>query len=337
MVLAAAPVLALAVAVKYAALLYVPTVIAVSVFVVPDHPDRRRADWIKGLLRGAALTGGVVALLLAAYASLTHDMKLGIAQTTTNRALGGDPVSAIVRLSLVWCGWVFALAVVGTCFEWLRPNRSRARVWLTATLTGTALLATMYQAHLHKMQSLHKHFGFGLMFAAPVAGMAIAGLARLQHKDVRKRVPGLAMGIAGMLALYATHAVVPLYGWPNSTRMVDTIRPLVHDGNERYLAEENEVPRYYLRDKTQPYEWFTTFFFSYTTKQGQALNGVDAYQAALKDHYFNLVILDHGPTSALDDQLDKTLSAKGSGYKLLAQVPGATSHGPQMYEIWAIG
>jgi hypothetical protein len=188
------------------------------------------------------------------------------------------------------------------------------------------------------MQSLHKHLGFGLMFAAPVAGLAIAGLARLQHEDVRKRIPGLALGIAGVLTLYATHAVKPLYdGWPNSTKMIDTIRPLVHDGHERYLAEENEVPRYYLRDRTQPYEWFTTFFFSYTTKQGQALTGVEAYQAALKDHYFNLVILDHGPTSALDDQLDKTLSAEQSGYRLVARVPGATSHGPQIYEVWASG
>ena len=348
-VLAAAPVLALAVAIKYAALLYVPTVIAVAVFVVPDGsdgpddsdgpdgPDRRRADWIRGLIRGAVLTVGVAALLAAAYASLSPAMKLGIKQTTTDRDLGTDPVSAIVRLSMVWCGWVFALAVVGTCFVALRKNSSRARTCLAATLAGSALLATLYQAHLHKMQSLHKHLGFGLMFAAPIAGLAIAGLARLHNEDTRKRLPGLALGITCVLTLYATHAVEPLYdGWPNSTKMIAALRPLVHDGHERYLAEENEVPRYYLRDKTQPYEWLTTFYFSYTTKQGQPLNGVEAYQAALRDHYFNLVILDHGPTAALDDQLDKTLGAAGSGYRLVDRVPGATSHGTQTYEIWAV-
>jgi hypothetical protein len=347
-VLLAAPVLALAVAVKYAALLYVPTVIAVALFT---------AAWKRGMVRAALLTVGVLALLAAAYASLSHDMKLGITQTTTNRDLGGDPVSAIVRLSMVWCGWVFVLAVIGVGFEIARREgmpegtapgtdgtvtgtatgtRNRARILLASTLAGTALLATLYQAHLHKMQSLHKHLGFGLMFAAPVAGMAIAALARLGAPDVRKRIPGLALGLAALLALYAGHAVRPLYnGWPDSTQMISTLRPLVHDGHERYLAEENEVPRYYLRDKTQPYEWFTTFFFQYTKKDGSTVVGTDAYQAALKDHYFNLVVLDHGPTSALDDLLDKTLKDPGSGYRLVADVPGNTSHGPQMYEIWS--
>jgi 4-amino-4-deoxy-L-arabinose transferase-like glycosyltransferase len=334
-VLAAAPVLAFAVAVKYAALLYVPTVIAAAGLTVPALVGGHRSAWVRGLLRAVLLTAGVTALLVAAYASLSPDMKLGITQTTTNRDLGGDPVSAIVRLSMVWCGWVFVLAVVGTVFEVLR-HRERARILLATTLAATALLATLYQAHLHKMQSLHKHLGFGLMFAAPLAGMAIASLDRLQDRDARRRLPGLALGITAVLALYAGHAVKPLYdGWPNSSAMVDVIRPLVHDGHERYLAEENEVPRYYLRDKTQPYEWFTTFFFTYTAKSGQSLGGTDAYQAALKDHYFNLVILDHGPTSALDDQLDKTLKAPGSGYRLVAAVPGQTSHGPQIYEIWS--
>jgi len=340
-VLAAAPVLAFAVAVKYAALLYVPTVVAVAGLSEPALTGRAGA-WRRGRFRALLLAAAVAGLLAAGYASLSHDMKLGITQTTTNRDTGGDPLSAIVRLSMVWCGWVFVLAVVGTAFEVARRREragimGRARVLLAATLAGTALLATLYQAHLHKMQSLHKHLGFGLMFAAPVAGLAIAGLARLQHRDVRRRVPGLALGMVGVLALYAGHAVKPLYGgWPDSSAMIDVIRPLVHDGHERYLAEENEVPRYYLRDQTQPYEWFTTFFFAYTGKDGRDLSGIDAYQAALHDHYFTLVILDHGPTSALDDQLDDSLKAVDSGYRLIAAVPGRTSHGPQVYEIWGL-
>jgi 4-amino-4-deoxy-L-arabinose transferase-like glycosyltransferase len=341
-VLLAAPVLALAVAVKYAALLYVPSIIAVAVLAVPvsrgSVTGSVRLLWIRAASRGAALGAAVFAFLAVALASVSQDMRTGITSTTTNRDLGSDPFSAIFQLSVVWCGWVFVLAVAGACFEWLRRKRRGAqrgaRTSLAAVLAGSALLATAYQAHIQKMQSLHKHLGFGLMLAAPAAGLGIAALSRMGSRDVRKRIPGLAMGICVVLAFYAGHAVRPLYyGWPDSAAMVDTLRPLVHDGNERYLAEENEVPRYYLRDKTEPSEWFTTFFFQYTLKNGQSVSGLPAYQAAIADRYFNLVVLDHGPTAALDVDLDKALKSSGA-YTLIASVPGATAHGPQTYEIW---
>lgn len=339
-VLLAAPPIVLAIGVKYASALYLPTLLAVTVLAVPHAQDGTlRRPWIRGLLRAGLLGVAVVVTLAVGYATASPDLRLGLTQTTTHRNLGGDPTSALVRLSLVWCGWLALLAVIGVVSEARsrrRPDAAgpRTRVALAAVLAASVALATVYQVHIHQMQSLHKHIGFGLLFAAPVAGLAVSRLSRLTAIDPRRRIPGLALGLAVVLAWYAGHAAAPEYGWPNSAGLVSALRPMTGEGHFKYLAEENEVPRYYLRDSTEPYEWLTTFFFSYTTKSGQQLTGFPAYQAAIADHYFDLVVLDFGPTAALDKQLTDTLAQRGSGYHLAATVPAHTSHGTQNYYIW---
>ena len=52
----------------------------------------------------------------------------------------------------------------------------RWRLAIGLLLCGTALLAPAYQMHLHTGVSLHKHIGYGSLFAAPMAGV---GLSRL--------------------------------------------------------------------------------------------------------------------------------------------------------------
>lgn len=343
-VLLAAPPIVLAIGVKYASALYLPTLLAVAVLTVPYAQDGTlRRPWTRGLIRAGLLGTAVAATLALGYAAAPPDLRLGLTQTTTNRNLGGDPASALVRLSLVWCGWLVVLAVIGVVGEARsrhRPDAAaagpRTRAALAGVLTLSALLATVYQMHIHQMQSLHKHIGFGLLFAAPVAGLAVSRLSRLTAADPRRRIPGLALGLAVVLAWYAGHAAAPEYGWPNSAGLVSALRPMTREGDFKYLAEENEVPRYYLRDSTQPYEWLTTFFFSYPAKNGGQLDGLPAYQAAIADHYFDLVVLDFGPTAALDKQLTDTLARSGSGYHLAATVPAQTSHGTQDYYIWAV-
>jgi 4-amino-4-deoxy-L-arabinose transferase-like glycosyltransferase len=343
-VLAAAPVLALAAAVKYASLLFVPTVIVVAALAVPMlHGGTGRRMWTRGAVRAAMLTVAVVGLIALFLAGVSPDLRNGIAQTTTHRTPGNDPFSAILQTSLVWGGWIFVLALVGVVVEARRPTRrgsragTRTRVALASVLAGTALLAPLDQWHLHTLISLHKHVGFGLLFAAPAAGAAVTRLARLDATDTRRRLRGLVVGICLMLAFYAGHAVGPMYGWPNSAGLIATLRPVVREGHQqRYMSEENEIPRYYLKDSTEPYEWLTTYYFQYTLKNGQTVSGAPAFKAAIADRYYTLVILDYGPTAALDRQIDGSLNAKNSGYRLLAKVPGQTSHGIQYYYIWAL-
>ncbi|MEZ0066634.1 4-amino-4-deoxy-L-arabinose transferase-like glycosyltransferase [Streptacidiphilus sp. MAP12-20] len=324
-VLLAAPVLVLAAASKYASALYLPTVVAAALLVVPATGG----SWARACVRGGLLAVGVTGL---GWAALTAwpDLRTGLSQTTVNRAAGAEPLSNILRLSAVWGGWIAALAIVGVWFV-ARGQRDAKRVpgvLLAATLMLTATLATLYQAHLGTSVSLHKHVGFGLLFAAPVAGLGLASVAKLGQL---RAVPGFALGVCVLLAFYANHAVSPTFGgWPNSSREVAALRPLVVPGqSQKYLVEENEIPRYYLANQAEPYEWLTTYFFQY-----KALTGVPAYQAAIHDGYFNLVVLDFGPTAALDRQLTTLLKAEPTKYRLLTQVPGETSHGNQTYYIW---
>ncbi|MEY9839968.1 glycosyltransferase family 39 protein [Streptacidiphilus sp. EB103A] len=340
LVLLAAPPLVLAAGVKYASTLYIPTVIVVAVLAVPAAAAVRGRPWLRGAIRGPLLAVAVAGLIAAWLYAAGPGLRAGLSQTTVNRTAGTEPLTNILRLSAVWGGWVFVLAVVGVVYTALRRSpqaRRPAPALLAAALTGTALLATVYQAHLGTSVSLHKHVGFGLVFAAPVAGAGLAGLARLDRPRTAAAgaIPGLAIGVCALLAFYADHAVGPMYGgWPNSSRMVAAIRPLVQEGHQHYLVEENEVPRYYLRHQTQPYEWLTTYFFQYTDGTGQSLTGLPAYRAAINDRYFDLVVLDFGPTAPLDAQLTTALKGSGGRYHLVEKVPGATSSGTHYYYIW---
>jgi 4-amino-4-deoxy-L-arabinose transferase-like glycosyltransferase len=321
--LMAAPVLVLAAATKYASALYLPTVVVAAVLVVPAAGG----TWLRACLRGVLLASATAALAwlaLVAWPSLRQ----GLEQTTVNRAAGAEPLSNILRLSAVWGGWIAVLAVVGVCVA--ARGRQLSTTLLAGALTVTAAFATLYQAHLGTSVSLHKHIGFGLLFAAPVAGLGLASAARLGASRARA-LPGFALGVCVLLAFYANHAVAPTYGgWPDSSGEVAALRPLVGPGtDQRYLVEENEVPRYYLAARTEPYQWLTTYYFQY-----KSLTGLPAYQAAIHDGYFNLVVLDYGPTAALDRQLKAALKADPAGYRLIASVPGKTSHGTQTYDIW---
>ena len=186
--------------------------------------------------------------------------------------------------------------------------------------------------HLHTATSLQKHVGFGLLFASPVAGVALAALLRVGERDPRRLGAGLLVCLG--LTWGAITQSSQLYdGWPNSAQMVADLKTQVRPVTDRILAEEDEVPRYYLSNLTQPYQWYSTFSFTYTTKQGKVLTGVPAYQQALADQYFELVVLRFGPTAALDNEIDAPLMAH-KGYTLIAKVPDSDEYGTGYYYIW---
>jgi hypothetical protein len=334
--LLAAPVMALGVAVKYATLMFLPTVVALAALAAFAHHS-----WKGLVLRSVLLPTFTVAMLATALALAGDDHLQGVRVTTTARVSGStDPMDLLVDC-LQWGGGLLALALFGAASyvrrehmgEQPRMGRDpgRPRLWrlaLGVLLCGTTLLAPAYQMHLHTGVSLHKHIGYGLLFAAPMAGV---GLCRVMGAHFR--YPQLAIGAwVTLLTLGMTQSQHLYHAWDDSTRMVATLRShLKPDG--RYLVESDAVPRYYLRTETTPDQWTSTYSVDYIDKTGQWLSGEPGYSAAIRDAYFDVIVLDRTVTKALDDKLLKQLR-NSDKYRMLGKLPYRTSHGPGYYHLW---
>lgn len=324
--LLAAPLAALAVATKYASLLFVPTIAVLAALAALPQVGRR------ALVRPAAF-GLVVAALLAAALHLAGRAYLqGISFSTTDRASGSTPTSTLLHESLLWGGLPFAVAVIGAVAYARRPRTEPGeiiaepggtlrRTALGVVLAGTALLAPAEQIHVHTLVSLQKHIGFGLFFAAPMAGV---GLVRLMGDHFRRVQVGIAVW-AVALTLGMTQARDLYSGWTNSSQMVHDIALAARPG-AHYLVEVPEVPIYYLMGNpdAQPDQFTSTYNIGYADSQeGRFLTGDAGYVAAIKAGYFRVVSYNYQTTPGVDKVLASTLEADPS-YKLEAVIPSAT-------------
>jgi hypothetical protein len=325
----AAPVLVAAVAIKYAALLFVPTVLGIGMLAAV--PWR---GWWRSLLRAvslAGLIGGLAGLVVAVAGS---QFVRGVRATTTARGAGTDTVGAVVSQSAGYVAVPLLLALAGLVLAVrAAPARARFAVGLLGLLlTGTALLAPTYQAHLHTLTSLQKHAGYGLLFAAPLAGHALARMVGAGARDPRRL--GLALAACLLLTTIGVRqSEQRFHDWPDASPLVSVLRTQARPVTGHYLVEESEVPRYYLRDIVQPYQWTGTYYFEYRTPDGRRLTGVPAYLAAIDARYFDVIALRYGPTAGLDLQIDGALRAH-RGYEQIAQVPADSSYGSGAYTVW---
>ena len=336
--LLAAPVVALAVAVKYAGLINAATIAVLPA--VAGWPARGRR-----VLLYPPLFGLTVALLL--YGALVRGGPLyaeAISGTTTSRPLGSVPVLTIVKESAAWGGVIIALAVFGAVAytmrprtepdEWIAPAGGRVRrAALGALLAGTAFLAPLYQAHLHTDVSLQKHIGFGLFFAAPLAGL---GLARLVGDHFRRPQVGIALwSLALVLGMAQSQN---LYGgWPSAAPLVRALSPYLRP-SATYLVEVPEVPIYYLegRSDAQPGQFWSTYNITYIDRRGQTLTGNAGFQAAIRAGFFRVVAYDGTTTPTADAVIAKALQSSRA-YRLATVVREDDSAGPLQFYVWVRG
>lgn len=326
---------ALAVGTKYAALMFVPIIILMALFAAAPYAGRL------ALLRPVALGVGFVCVLWAMMKIAGPTAIQGVQKTTTARAQGTNSIEQVLQNGGQWGGAVFAASVVGAVCLILLPrthgHRSLStarwqRVLFALLLSGTALLPVAYQAYLHTVTSLQKHVGFGLFFAAPLAGY---GLVRLVGPHFHRVQLGIGV-IVLTFALGMGQSLSLFHGWPNSNVMINELVRYQTPGGH-YLVEADEVPIYTLRGDpdAEPTQFTDTFFFQYTTAQGKVLTGDDAYAAAIQAGYFQVVVyngLDNPPV----DQAIAALMYRAPKYRLVATIAAPTSYGSSYYYFWVL-
>jgi hypothetical protein len=331
--LAAAPVAALAVGTKYAAALFVPTIVAMAALAAWPYLGKR------ALIRSATLAVAIAALLGGALWLAGSGYLAAITSTTTARQHGSTPVSLLLKDCLLWGALPFALAVIGSVAYALEartepgeriapPGRRAHRIVLGAVLTGTALLAPLDQMHLHTDVSFQKHIGFGLFFAAPMAGI---GLARIIGPHFHRAQFGVVVW-GSCLLLGMVQASHQYADWPNARPLVAELSRYLAP-HAHYLVEVSEVPTYYLmynRDARAD-QFSSTFFISYADKNGTTLTGDAGYEQAIRDGYFRVIAYDDSVTVPLDHILARMLAADPH-YRLAATL--ANSNGLGTYYVW---
>jgi hypothetical protein len=323
LLLAAALVMALADAAKYASALWNPVIIVLAV-VTADA-----GGVFRSVLRGARLAAYVAAALAIALFRFGGQAYVqGVSFTTLLRQAGGTPASvlAVLQDSFNWVGLVFVLAVIGVGISFTENARTRL---LCGTLTAAILLAPAEQARIHILTSLHKHVVFGAWFAAIVAGYALARAA--ETSTARGwRVFAAAAGIGAFLGIPQASALYS--GWPSSSAMVADMAPVIAQARCPCLVTENSIVSYYLLRQTISDKLVGAFsFYHWDPATGRVLHGIPAYQQAIASHYFRVVEVDPDENPAIYAPVTRALAAAG-GWQLIDRIPSGTRHRP--FEIW---
>ena len=159
--------LVLAAAVKYVALEYVPAVIGLLVIRSYRFAGTRQLLIKLALVAAAAM--GTAALTVTVMSSNNW---IGLLSTSSS---GRRILNQADRLDVLWTGvsyvglWLL-FSLVGLVICW---TQRRFR-WESVLMFCTGLLPIATHVVLTEATSLHKHTAFGLFFAAPLAGLAMA-------------------------------------------------------------------------------------------------------------------------------------------------------------------
>lgn len=323
--------LALANATKYATALYDPTIIALATLTVTGNRGLKPA-----LARGGYIAAGTLGLLSALLALGGPWYLTGVFSTTLSRATGNKSAFLVLADSWKWIGLVCLIGLLGLVCALRRHNRVQTIILTILIVSGT--LVPLDQARIHTTTSLFKQVDFGAWFAAAAAGFAFAQLCGTGRR-IWLRV--CAFSFAGTLVVAfvgiigRAQASVFFQEWPDSAQETALIDSLIQSHPGNYLAEDYNIPAYYLENSIPWQRWSKTWYFSYTPPDThRVVSGASAYQEAIDNGYFSLVILDFTDTARIDSQIVADLRQAGT-YELVADVPTHDKLGSGQVLVWA--
>jgi hypothetical protein len=204
------------------------------------------------------------------------------------------------------------------------------RVPLSALLLASVAVAPAF--HLWKAEpvSLQKHIGYGLFFAAPLAGL---GATRLLAGTQRQRIAAIALALVAV-GLGVEQAHQYYHDWPNDRALIATLRTQIAP-DSHILTDDPDILRYELGD------WRVDARRRYVgldevasvDASGRPLASDDAYAAALAGQYFDLIVIRATPDEVINKAIADDLR-DSTHYDLVATVPYATRSTSEAYEIW---
>lgn len=305
-----AALLVLAVATKYVGELFVPTVLAILV-IEAWHGH----GWRPAARRGALALCVIGILSCIGLLLLTRESRSGVRLAATTRFVENPlPRPELLRRALLLAVALSCLAVIGLVF-------SKRRV-LAGVLLATVVAAPA--AHLWKAEpvSLQKHIGYGLFFAAPLAGY---GIVRLGAGTRLQRCAATALAILA-IGLGLEQSYQYYRDWPGDHALVAAVRAQITP-TSRILIDTPDVARYELDD------WRVDARRHYAGLYAFEYMDADAWYTAIAEEDFDLVVLGYGPDRATDQAIEGALRGDGR-YDLVARVPWATRSNSGLYSIW---
>jgi len=190
---------------------------------------------------------------------------------------------------------------------------------------GLATMVAVYQIFAENIQSLWKHAVYSTLFFAPFAGF---GVSRLMSKglyifgqrngNIPYRLLGSFLSAVGLI-WFIQYGLSQNWGlmnsWPNLSGANSYLQSQSISLDTRILAEESAVYEYYNDFGAYDRDiWSNTFYMEY-----RGFKGVDAMVAGIRDHYFDIVILDDYYTAETNQLIREALMQ--NNYKQVYQDP----------------
>lgn len=304
--------LAVAVAAKYAALLFLPGALLVVVFVGIQRTGLRRA------LRAVMATSGVAVITMATFAVVgRHDVR-GFTATV----LGGhESLSGSAGLHAAWtCIGLMAIAGVAAA---IATGRRRP---VAVVLCAAALVPLAVDIASGGVASVERNAALAMVFLAPLLGAGGALLVR-QGRHLGLRAPLALVAAVVLLSSGMATSARMFDGWPRSTSIDAALRAYTHEGTDRYLVDGSDLPAYYLSNVTHYDQWESTLQARYAGPGGEVRLHQDLQNAA-----YDLVLYrGDGATPGLDASMLATLRTR---YTLVARIPVSPSHPTAYWNLW---